>query len=69
LQQRLFFCFVMSYPLQSLSCIVITKSHTTGLIGWAPKLSNQNESMPNIFGKCALTSNQLSAKILAITFS
>jgi hypothetical protein len=25
--------------------------------------------MANIFGKCALASNQLSAKILAITFS
>jgi hypothetical protein len=39
------------------------------MIGWAPKLSNQNEGMPNIFGKCALASNQSSAKILVITFS
>jgi hypothetical protein len=39
------------------------------LIGWAPTLPNQNEGMANIFGKCALASNQLSAKILAITFN
>jgi hypothetical protein len=32
-------------------------------------LPNQNDGMPNIFGKYALASNQLSAKILVITFS